>query len=216
MANSISGNVRLVYGTHAHNETFNTTSSALTFANPAPNYSAGGGRATNNSNNGAALDASLLDAAEGLLLIVNINTVGALELSMDGGTNWDVSIPAGIVNLISVGGDHPVFARSKIADLTSHPVASFTTAGVITFDSAVTTAGTYLMYATANGGGSTGTVHTSAGPHFIMKTTSDASTTGTVYELDGTTTKDLTGLYAGDTEVKLIAAVDYRFTLTEA
>jgi len=135
---------------------------------------------------------------------------------MDGGSNWDVSIPAGLVNLISVGGDHPVYARTKEANLTSHGVASFTTAGAITFDSAVTTAGTYLMFATANGGGSTGVDHEDVGPHFIMKTTTDGATVGTAYELDGTTAKDLTGLYAGDTVVTLNAAVDYRFTLTEA
>jgi hypothetical protein len=213
MATSISGNVRLTYGTHTHNETFSTTATTLTQDNASHNYSAGGGRTTRT---GGALDASLLDGHEGLLLIANTNSVGVLQLSMDGGSNWDVSIPAGVVNLISVGGDHAVHARTKEANLTSHPVASFTTAGAITFDSAVTTAGTYLMFATANGGGSTGAIHTSAGPHFIMKTTSDATTTGTVYELDGTTAKDLTGLYAGDTVVTLNAAVDYRYTLTEA
>jgi len=213
MATSISGNVRLTYGIHTHTETFSTNADTLTHTSPSHNYSAGGGRA---DRAGGALDASLLDGAEGLLLIANTNSVGVLELSLDGGTNWDVSIPAGIVNLISVGGEGAVFARTKEANLTSHGVASFTTAGAITFDSAVTTAGTYLMFATANAGGPTGAIHTSAGPHFIMKTTTDGATVGTAYELDGTTAKDLTGLYAGDTVVTLNAAVDYRYTLTEA
>ena len=65
MATSISGNVRLTYGTHTHSETFNTYADTLTHSNPSHNYSAGGGRATNNSGNGAALDASLLDGHEG-------------------------------------------------------------------------------------------------------------------------------------------------------
>ena len=45
MATSISGNVRLVYGTHTHNETYNTTSEAYTYSNPVNQYAAGSGRA---------------------------------------------------------------------------------------------------------------------------------------------------------------------------
>ena len=215
MATSISGNVRLTYGTHTHNETFSTTATTLTQDNASHNYSAGGGRA---STTGTALDqlaGTSQSGAEGLLLIKNTNTVGHLLVALDGDNNYDIKIPADTANLISVGTEGVVFIKSAVSNL-SRGVTSFTTAGVITFDSAVTTAGTYLMFATANGGGSTGAIHTSAGPHFIMKTTSDATTTGTVYELDGTTAKDLTGLYAGDTVVTLNAAVDYRYTLTEA
>jgi len=215
MATSITGSVSLTYGTHNHSEPFSTTATALTHANASHNYSAGGGRA---STTGTALDqlaGASQSGAEGLLLIKNTNTVGHLLVALDGDNNYDIKIPADTANLISVGTEGLVFIKSAVSNL-SRGVTSFTTAGVITFDSAVTTAGTYLMFATANGGGSTGVDHTSAGPHFIMKSTTDSSTTGTAYELDGTTTKDLTGLYAGDTVVGLFSKVDYRYTLTEA
>ena len=211
MATSISVNVRLVYGNHTHNESYNTTSDAYTYSNPTNQYAAGSGRAVYHATTGAALKTGDIDGSQGLLLIKNINTTGKLLLSVDDGNNWDVQIPAGLVNLISVGPDHAVHVKTSVNQQTGFNVASVTTAGVITFDSAVATAGTYLMKATT-------LPNHSSGPSYIMKTTSDSTTTGTVYELDGTTTKDLaTGtVYSSDTQVTLDYIADYRYTLTEA
>tara|TARA_Y100000817_G_C16823866_1_gene530211 strand:+ start:415 stop:1068 length:654 start_codon:yes stop_codon:yes gene_type:complete len=217
MATNIVGSVSLSYGSHSHDESFTTTSTALSHTDPRRNYVAGGGRATAT---GAALEAGGVNAShEGLLLIKNTNTTGDLLVAMSGGDNYyHIQIPAETVNLVSVGTAGVVYVKTAASNQTSHGVDSVTTAGVITFDSAVTKAGTYIMYATAGGGGSGGSDHTSGGPHFIMKTTSDSSTTGTVFELDGTTKKDLnTGsIYGSSTAVTLNAIVDYRYTLTEA
>ena len=211
MATSISGNVRLVYGNHTHNETYSATSNAYTYTNPVNQYAAGSGRAVYHATTGAALDVGTIDGAEGLLLIKNVNTIGKLLVSVDAGTNWDIQIPAGLVNLISVGPDHAIHVKTRVSQQTSFGVASVTTAGVITFDGAVMVTGTYLMKATAN-------PNHSSGPSYIMKTTSDATTTGTVYELDGTTKKDLTTgqAYGATTAVTLDYIADYRYTLTEA
>jgi len=213
MATIITGSVSLTYGTHSHSEIFNTTTAASTHVNPTQQYAAGGGRATAT---GAALEDDVLGSdAEGLLLIKNTNTVGDLSVAMSGGDNYyHIKIPAATANLISVGTAGVVYIKTAAANLTGHGVASVTTAGVITFDSAVTTAGTYLMFATTSPDHSDAVTGTS----FIMKTTSDSSTTGSVYKLDGTTKKDLnTGaIYSGSTEVTLNALVDYRYTLTEA
>ena len=209
MSTSISGNVRLTYGVHTHNETFNTTTTALKFSNKSHDYVAGGDRATYSAGTGQAL--ATVDSDEGLLLIKNTNTVGSLSVSLDNGSNFPIKVPAGAVNLVSVA-TGPVKVKTDIAGHTNHTVASVTTTGVITFAAAITTAGTYEMTANA------APDHTSAGPTFIMKTTTDGSTTGTVYELDGKTVKDLnTGsVYTGSTHVNLASIADYRFTLTEA
>lgn len=146
-------------------------------------------------------------------MIKNVNTSGSLFVSLDGGSNWDIKIPAGFVNLISVGADSSNIVKVKtgVASQTSLGVASVTTAGVITFDAAVTTAGTYLMTATASPDRS------SSGDLYIVKTTADGATTGTVYDLDGSTIKDLaTGtVFTASTVVTLDSIVDYRYTLTE-
>jgi hypothetical protein len=210
MATSITGNVRLSYGNHIHNETFNSTSNTYTYSNQAQQYSAGGARAVYHATTGTTVDKGTIDSAEGLLLIKNINTVGSLLLSVDAGTNWDIKIPAGLANLISVGPDHDVHVKTDIADA-DIGVTSVSTAGAIVFDGNVTFAGTYLMNA------KTSPDHTS-GPAYILKVASSGINNGTVYELDGTTTKDLaTGsVYTGSTTVTIKNIADYRFTLTEA
>jgi len=212
MATSITGSVSLAYGNHNHSESFATTATALSHVNPLRNHVAGGGRATPT---GAALDPGDVSAThEGLLLIKNTNTVGALLVALAGDSNYDIKIPAATANLISVGTSGVVYVKAAVANQTGLGVASVTTAGVITFDDPVTTAGTYLMHATTSPDHS----HAVTGTSFIMKTTSDSSTTGTVYELDGTTEKDLnTGtIYSGSTVVTLNSILDYRYTLTEA
>ena len=210
MATNITGSVSLVYGAHNHSETFNTTATALSHTNSRSNYSAGGSRATATA---AALDAGDVSTAhEGLLLIKNINTTGHLLVALDGNNNYDIKIPPATANLISVGTEGVVFVKTAASNLTTHGVASVTAAGVITFDTAVTTAGTYIMMASASPDEDDPT----SGTSYVMKTTSDSSTTGTVFELDGTTTKDLTSSYGSSTAVTLNAIVDYRYTLTEA
>jgi len=210
MATSISGNVRLVYGNHTHNETYSATSNAYTYTNPVNQYAAGSGRAVYHATTGTNLDVGTMDGAEGLLLIKNVNTIGKLLVSVDAGTNWDIQIPAGLVNLISVGPDHAIHVKTSVAQQTSFGVATVTSAGVITFDGYVATAGTYLMKATAN--------PNQPSTSYIMKTTSDQTVEGTAYELDGITKKDLTTgqAYGATTAVTLDYIADYRYTLTEA
>ena len=210
MATNITGSVSLVYGTHNHSETFSTTATALSHTNSRSNYSAGGSRATATA---AALDAGDVSTAhEGLLLIKNINTTGHLLVALDGDNNYDIKIPPATANLISVGTEGVVFVKTAAFNLNSHGVASVTSEGVITFDSSITPAGTFLMEASANPDQDDPTTGTS----FIVKTTADGATTGTVFELDGTTKKDLTSSYSASTVVTLRAIVDYRYTLTEA
>ena len=210
MPTSINGNVRLTYGNHNHNETFKGKSSGYSRTNPTAKYAAGGARAVVV---GAALDKGTMGSSDpqGLLMIKNVNTSGSLFVSLDGGNNWDIKIPAGFVNLISVGPDHDAYVKTGVATQTSLGVASVTIAGLITFDAAVTTAGTYLMTPTASPN------HSSSGDVYILKTTADAATTGTVYNLDGSTKKDLaTGaVFSASTVVQLVSVVDYRYTLTE-
>lgn len=212
MPTSINGNVRLTYGNHNHNETFEGNSSGYSRTNTTSQYAAGGARAVYAA---ASVDTGTMGSndPQGLLMIKNVNTSGSLFVSLDGGTNWDIKIPAGFVNLISVGADSSNILKVKtgVASQTSLGVASVTTAGVITFDAAVTTAGTYLMTATASPD------HSSSGDLYIVKTTADGATTGTVYDLDGSTIKDLaTGtVFTASTVVTLDSIVDYRYTLTE-
>jgi len=210
MPTSINGNVRLSYGNHVHNETFDSTSNAYTYSNQTQQYSAGGSRAVYSATTGVTVDLGTIDSAEGLFLVKNVNSVGSLLVSVDGGSNWDIKIPAGLVNLISVGPDHPIHVKTDIADA-DIGVSSVSTAGAIVFDSNVSFAGTYLINA------KTSPDHTS-GPAYIVKTTTDGANAGTVYELDGTTTKDLaTGtVYTSGTTATIKNIADYRFTLTEA
>jgi len=156
------------------------------------------------------VDTGTIDSDEGLILIKNVNTVGPLLVSMDAGTNWDIKIPAGLANLISVGPDHHVHVKTGVADA-DIGVASVSTTGAIVFDSGISFAGTYVINA------KTSPDHTS-GPFYIVKTTTNAATTGTVYELDGSTKKDLaTGtVYTSGTTATIKNIADYRFTLTEA
>mgnify|MGYP003129869764 CR=1 FL=1 len=212
MSTSISGNVRLVYGNHTHNETFNAKTTALNFTNTGHDYSAGADRAVYHATTGAAIATGPIDDNEGLLLIANTNTVGNLCVSVDAGSNWDIKIPAGLVNLISVGPDHAIHVKTDVAGHTNHTVSSVTTGGVINFAAAVVVAGTYVMTANASPD------NTSSGPSFIMKTAANSTTVGQVFELDGKASKDLkTGnVYTGSTHVNLNNVADYRFTLTEA
>jgi hypothetical protein len=212
MATPISGNVRLVYGNHNHNETFTSNSSSYTRTNTASQYAAGGARALVA---GAALDKGtmLSNDLEGVLMIKNANTAGSLFVSLDGGNNWDIKIPAGFVNLISVGPDHDAYVKTGVATQTSVNVASVVADGTINFSpsSAIATAGTYLMTPTDSPNNS------SSGDIYLLKTTTDSAITGIVYGLDGTTKKDLaTGaVFSSSTVVQLVSIVDYRYTLTE-
>ena len=212
MATNITGSVSLTYGTHSHSETFNTTASTLTNdpSSTTPgefhDYSAGGGRAVVG---GAALDVGTIDGAEGLLLIKNDNNIGALSISMDASA-YDISIPAGVANLISVGPDHPVNVKCPTATITGADVVSASSAGAIVFDgSPALEVGTAIMTATSGGDDQN---------DYILAVNS--TTTGTAYELDGVTKKDLSvaGVngYDSSTQITLIYFVRYRYTLTEA
>lgn len=206
MPASISGNVRLVYGNHVHSETYSTTASAYTNANEFNEYAAGGARALVA---GSALDVGTLDLStqnEGLLIIKNTNTVGSLSVSVDGGSSYDISIPAGLVNLISVGPDHPVHVKCPTATNNGLGVASVTSAGVITFDSSAGAVGTAIMTGVSN-------VNSNTNDYLVQISTQG---TGTVYELDGVTKKDLTSDYGASSTVDLEYFTGYRYTLTEA
>ena len=210
MATNISGSVTLTYGAHTHTESFNTTASTLTDANPSHDYSAGGGRALVG---GAALDPGTIDGAEGLLLIKNDNNIGALEVSLENASAYDISIPAGVTNLISVGTSGAVYVKAPSASVSQADVASVSSAGAIVFDGTTVSGsivpGTAIM-----------TKHTGSFYPDDLVVEIDTATTGTVYELDGVTKKDLTGAgvagYTASTVVNLVYIVKYRYTLTEA
>ena len=204
MATVIKGSASLTYGSHTQSETFSTTASTLTNANEHHNYAAGGGRALVA---GGALEADLLNASEGLLIIKNDNKYGALSLSLDGGSNWDISIPAGIPNLISVGPDHPVYIKCPTATESGVTVATVTSAGAITFGSGGAI-GTAIMTGVSNVNGNTN--------DYLVEFS--ASGVGTVYELDGVTVKDLTADYdlTNNSTVNLVYIVKYRYTISEA
>ena len=203
MATAIKGSVSLTYGAHTQSETFSTTASTLTNANEHHNYSAGGGRALVA---GGALDVGTIGAAEGLLIIKNDNTYGALSISMDTSA-YDISIPAGLVNLISVGPDHAVYVKCPTATESGILVATVTAAGAITFGSGGAI-GTAIMTGVANVNGNTN--------DYLVEFS--ASGVGTVFDLDGVTKKDLTADYdlANNSTVNLVYNVRYRYTLTEA
>tara|TARA_R100000231_G_scaffold10630_4_gene12950 strand:- start:233 stop:853 length:621 start_codon:yes stop_codon:yes gene_type:complete len=206
MPTSISGNVRLVYGNHVHSETYSTTASPYSNANEFNEYSAGGARALVA---GSAIDVGTLDLStqhEGLLIIKNTNAVGSLSVSVDGGTAYDISIPAGLVNLISVGPDHPVHVKCPTATNNGLGVASVTSAGVITFDGSAGAVGTAIMTGVSN-------VNSNTNDYLVQISTQG---TGTVYELDGVTKKDLTSDYGASSTVNLVYFTGYRYTLTEA
>jgi len=211
MATNITGSVSLTYGTHSHSETFNTTASTLTntASTTTPgefhDYSAGGGRALVA---GAALGAGTIDGAEGLLLIKNDNNIGALSLSMDDGYNWDVSIPAGVANLISVGPDHPVQAKTPTPSESAVTVVTVTAAGGITFSGGDGPIGTCIMTGVSN-------VNSNTNDYVVEFSSVDS---GTVYELDGVTKVNLTADYdlTDNSTVNLVYFVRYRYTLSEA
>tara|TARA_R110002020_G_scaffold101331_2_gene238769 strand:+ start:9308 stop:9928 length:621 start_codon:yes stop_codon:yes gene_type:complete len=206
MPTSISGNVRLVYGNHIHSETYSTAASAYSNTNPFNEYASGGARALVA---GGAIDVGTLDLSsqhEGLLIIKNTNTVGSLSVSVDGGTAYDISIPAGLVNLISVGPDHPVYVKCPTATNNGLGVASVTSAGVITFDGSAGAVGTATMTGVAN-------VNSNTNKYLVQISTQG---TGTVYELDGVTKKNLTSDYGATSTVNLEYFTGYRYTLTEA
>ncbi|MAH29972.1 MAG: hypothetical protein CL959_04765 [Euryarchaeota archaeon] len=204
MATAIKGSVSLTYGAHTQSETFSTTASTLTNANEHHNYAAGGGRALVA---GGALDVGTIGAAEGLLIIKNDNNYGALEISLEDASNYDISIPAGIANLISVGGSGAVYVKCPTATESGITVATVTSAGVITFGSGGAI-GTAIMTGVSNVNGNTN--------DYLVEFS--AAGVGTVYELDGVTIKDLTADYdlANNSTVNLVYIVKYRYTLTEA
>jgi hypothetical protein len=205
MATSITGSVSLTYGTHFHSESFSTTTAALTNANEFNDYAAGGGRAYTGTS-GVALNVGTIGAAEGLLLIKNDSNYGALAISMDAGTSWDISIPAKVANLISVGPDHAVNVKVPQATVTAN-VASVTAAGAIVFDaSPAVEVGTAVMTGVSN-------VNSNTNDYLVEI---DTATTGIVYELDGATKVNLAADYGGTSTALLVYNVKYRYTLTEA
>jgi len=218
MATNIVGSVSLSYGSHSHDESFTTTTATLTDANPFNEYAAGSGRALVDAGSTPQGDllskGAMTGGGEGLLLIKNDNNIGSLLVSMDGGNNWDISIPAKVSNLISVGPDHDAYVKipDSQANVSNADVVSVTTAGAIVFGSSPTVhVGTAIM--TASSGGD-------FADDLIVEI--DTATTGTVFELDGTTKKDLktgegtTSGYDTSTTVNLVYIARYRYTLTEA
>jgi hypothetical protein len=212
MATNISGSVSLTYGTHSHSESFSTTTAALTDDNPFNEYAAGSGRAVTGTSGAALSTGTMTGGDEGLLLIKNDNNIGALMVSMDAGTSWDISIPAKVANLISVGPDHAVNVKTPDShpDVSNADVVSVSAAGAIVFGASPTVhVGTAIM---------TDTTGSDYPDDLVVEI--DSATTGTVYELDGATKKDLTGAgaagYDASTTVNLAYFAQYRYTLTEA
>lgn len=200
MATNISGSVSLVYGSHSHSENFSTTASTLIYSNKSHEYAAGAAIALDE---GAALDVGTINSDEGLLLIKNNNNVGALSVSVDGAA-YDISIPAKVPNLISVGPDHPVSVKCPNADINGKGITQALATGVITLDDAASIGTAYM----------TGALNTSDTSPYIIEF--DTTTTGIAYELDGVTKKDLSSVYGATTTVNLQYFVKYRYTLTEA
>lgn len=212
MATSFNGTVRLTYGNHTHTETFDSTTKPLTPTNQVNAYSSGQSRVQYSATTGTAIDKGSIGSSdvEGLLLIKNVNTVGDLQVSMDSGANWDIKIPAGLVNIISVGPDHDVHVRATLPQYPTGLASDPTTSGAVTLDAAVTAA-TYLMTATANPD------HTATDNRFILKVNKDGAS-GIAYGLDAETIQtDLASTYnmSSTTSVTLDEVVDYRYTLTE-
>ncbi len=189
-----------MYGSHSHSENFSTTASTLIYSNKSHEYAAGAAIALDE---GAALDVGTINSDEGLLLIKNNNNVGALSVSVDGAA-YDISIPAKVPNLISVGPDHPVSVKCPNADINGKGITSALATGVITLDDAASIGTAYM----------TGASNTSDTSPYIIEF--DTTTTGIAYELDGVTKKDLSSVYGATTTVNLQYFVKYRYTLTEA
>lgn len=198
MAISASATINFTYGNYSQDETFAADVTGR-------DYIAGSGRATET---GAAITAGSYVGAggEGLLLITNDNTVGELQVSLDGGSNWDVKIPATMSNLISVGPDHAVHVKVEQASVNGTGVASASSTAV-TFDGAQAS-GVLGTATAALAGGSYG----SGGPWLYRFT---SSTVATPYDSSGETIQDLSSNYNSSTTLDVDWICDYHYVLTE-
>lgn len=198
MAISASANINFTYGNYSQDESFTADVAGR-------DYIAGSGRALVG---GAAITAGsyVASGGEGLLLITNDNTVGDLMVSLDGGSNWDVKIPATMSNLISVGPDHAVHVKVEQATTDGTGVASASST-VVTFDGTVSSGVLGTATATLDSGS-----YGSGGP-WVFRFLS--GTTATPYDITGETVQDLSSNYSGATQLDLIYFCDYHYVLTE-
>ncbi len=198
MAISASANINFTYGNYSQDESFTADVTGR-------DYIAGSGRATENS---TAITAGSYvgTAVHGLLLITNENTVGDLLVSIDGGSNWDISIPATMSNLISVNNDHAVYVKVAQASVNGTGIASASSTAV-TFDNPQAS-GVLGTATVALAGGSYG----SGGPWLYRFT---SSTVATPYDSSGETIQDLSSNYSGTTTVDVDWICDYHYVLTE-
>tara|TARA_B100000131_G_scaffold31596_1_gene29434 strand:+ start:53 stop:745 length:693 start_codon:yes stop_codon:yes gene_type:complete len=155
----------------------------------------------------------------GGILIKNMCDYGHLEVDLDNGATLstfgtDLKIPPGGANLINpvVASTKYPAVRAEFGQLTGAKVATIASNGNITFNAssgqAVSSPCQGIIVKT--GGGGVGTENTN---HYVVKVS--AAHTGVVYELDGTTTVDLTATYTTDSLVNIIPFIDYRYIVTE-
>jgi len=198
MAISASANINFTYGNYSQDESFTADVTGR-------DYIAGSGRATENS---TAITAGSYvgTAVHGLLLITNENTVGDLLVSIDGGSNWDISIPATMSNLISVNNDHAVHVKVAQATTDGTGVASASST-VVTFDGTVSSGVLGTATATLDSG-----TYGTGGP-WVFRFLS--GTTATPYDITGETVQDLSSNYSGSTALDLVYFCDYHYVLTE-
>ncbi len=154
----------------------------------------------------------------GGILIKNMCDYGHLEVDLDNGAtlttfNADLKIPPGGANLVNplIASTKYPAVRAEFGILTDAKVATIASNGNITFNNShTTTVDSPCQGIVVRTGGSGGSPNTN---HYVIKVS--AAHTGVVYELDGTTTVDLTATYVTDSLVTITPFIDYRYLVTE-
>ena len=227
MAISTIGSVELNYGTERYREDFSYSLLALnaTSSSQPDEYKSWQKSQRRVLNAGHLLDVGDIPVNEtttslnkiGGILIKNMCDYGHLEVDLDNGATLasfsaDLKIPPGGANLINpvVASTKYPAVRAEFGQLTGAKVATIASNGNITFNasSGATVSSPCQGIIVKTGGSGTGNTN-----HYVVKVS--AAHTGVVYELDGTTTVDLTATYVTDSLVNIIPFIDYRYIVTE-
>ena len=227
MAISTIGSVELNYGTERYREDFSYSLLALnaTSSSQPDEY-----KSWQKSQRRVLFAGHLLDVGDipvnetttslnkiGGILIKNMCDYGHLEVDLDNGATLssfgaDLKIPPGGANLINpvVASTKYPAVRAEFAALAGAKVATIASNGNITFNasSGATVSNPCQGIIVKTGGSGTGNTN-----HYVVKVS--AAHTGVVYELDGTTTVDLTSTYVTDSLVTITPFIDYRYIVTE-